>query len=377
MNKKKKILFFHFDLQGGGAEKVLVNLLNHLNPDKYDITLQLVFGLGVNMENIPSYVKVKCLFRHQFRGFSRFQRLFTPSFWHNRLIHESYDIEIGYMENFPTRIISACPNRATKLIAWVHTPFDDFEDCIQSFKSMQEAEACYKKFDRIAFVSEESKNVFVKKFCEVKVPMIVLRNINDTKRIIELSKKEIPITLSEETINICSVGRLIPVKGYERLLSVVRDLKQSTQKKFHLYLLGKGPCKEQLEKLIQSYAIEDVVTLLGFDDNPYRYVARMDLFVCSSFKEGFSTAVTESVVLGTPVITTNISGMSEILEKGKYGMIVENDEESLYRGIYQLINDVDMIHAFSEHIKADYQPKTNEIASQYEELFDNLCANAL
>ena len=59
MNKKKKILFFHFDLQGGGAEKVLVNLLNHLNPEKYDITLQTIFGAGPNVNSLPSHILPK------------------------------------------------------------------------------------------------------------------------------------------------------------------------------------------------------------------------------------------------------------------------------------------------------------------------------
>ena len=73
---KKKILFCIFDLKGGGAEKVLANLLKQLNPNKYDITVFAIFGVGVNIERLPQYVNLKYVFKHQFRGFTTLMKFF-------------------------------------------------------------------------------------------------------------------------------------------------------------------------------------------------------------------------------------------------------------------------------------------------------------
>ena len=83
--------------------------------------------------------------------------------------------------------------------------------------------------------------------------------------------------------------------------------------------------------------LEGAVTLLGYQTNPYRYVAKCDLFVCPSFAEGFSTAATEALIVGTPVLTTRVSGMEEMLGDGEYGVIVDNDEEALYQGLRDML----------------------------------------
>ena len=86
--------------------------------------------------------------------------------------------------------------------------------------------------------------------------------------------------------------------------------------------------------------MEKLVTLLGYDTNPYQYIARADLFVCASFSEGFSTAATEALIVGTPVCTVEVSGMKEMLgENDEYGIVTENSEEALYEGIKRLLDD--------------------------------------
>ena len=108
----------------------------------------------------------------------------------------------------------------------------------------------------------------------------------------------------------------------------------------HTYLLGIGPEQEALERFVRENHLEDSFTLLGYQINPYQYVAGCDLFVCSSWAEGYSTAVTEALIVGTPVVTTRVSGMEELLgEHDEYGVITENEEEALYQGIRQLVSD--------------------------------------
>ena len=78
---------------------------------------------------------------------------------------------------------------------------------------------------------------------------------------------------------------------------------------------------------------------------------RCDLFVCSSRSEGFSTSVIEALVLGIPVITTNCSGMIEILGENEFGIIVNNDEESLYKGLTNLLLNNNIIREYAEKAK--------------------------
>ena len=87
--------------------------------------------------------------------------------------------------------------------------------------------------------------------------------------------------------------------------------------------------KQLIEDAIRENKLQEHIHLLGYDMNPYKYVSKMDLFICSSYAEGYSTAVTESIIVGTPVITTECSGMSEILGDSQAGIIVENSDDGL------------------------------------------------
>ena len=115
-------------------------------------------------------------------------------------------------------------------------------------------------------------------------------------------------------------------------------MKEKVKFNWQLYILGQGEQKSLIESMIMKYGLQEHIYLLGYDMNPYKYVSKMDVFVCSSYKEGYSTAVTESLVVGTPVITTDCSGMSEILGDSKAGVIVENSDEGLKVVLEDLLN---------------------------------------
>ena len=92
-------------------------------------------------------------------------------------------------------------------------------------------------------------------------------------------------------------------------------------------------------KLAVACGVADSVTFLGYQTNPYKYVAKCDLFVCASHSEGFSTAATEALIVGTPVCTVEVSGMKEMLgENNEWGIVTENDEDALYQGIKRLLD---------------------------------------
>lgn len=368
----KNILFFHFDLQGGGAEKVLVNLLNNLDANKYRITLQTVFGTGPNIKDIPLNVRFKYLFKNIFRGFSRIMRFAPPWLLHRLIVRDNYDIEVAFLESSPTRIVSACPNKKTKKIAWVHTTYTKDHSIIKSYRNRNEAVKAYNKFDHIAFVSEDTLKAFRVMMPEVTVPMSVVHNVIDLDQTRQLAQEPCPIVCDKSLVNLYSVGRLTKVKGFDRLLNCLSKLVAEGISNFHLYLLGQGEERDNLIALTESLGLSDYVSFLGYDANPYRYAKKMDLFVCSSYIEGYSTAVTEAITLGVPVLTTKCSGMNEILQEGKYGMIVPNDEASLLDGLKELIVNTDKIDEYRQRIATGEKMTTQTFVAKYEELFDTI-----
>lgn len=330
---KTKILFFHFDLGVGGAEKVLVNLVNNLPSDKYDITLCLLFNSGIRLKDIGSHVKLIYLFnRRPFRGVTRILQIFSPRFLYKRAVKERYDVEISYIEGIPARILSGSSNRNSRKFAWVHSDsLRSFKSC---FRSINEARKCYSRYEKIAFVSETARRHFIEGLRWEK-PTEIVHNVVDTTDIIEKSKEDIPFGLDPDKINLCIVGRLHYHKSHHRLFEALSLI---SERKWHLYVVGDGELRPQIEEQIQTLGLSDNVTLVGFDRNPYRYMAKMDAIICSSVLEGYSTVATEAMVLGVPFITTDCAGMSDILEDKESGLIVSNDVEGLSDGLHKFLS---------------------------------------
>lgn len=339
MNIKKKILFFHFDLGEGGAERVLVNLLNNLDSEKYEITLRTIFTGQINNKQLKQHIKFKPLFnRPAFRGMRLLFKAIPAKVLNKILIKESFDYQIAFLEGIPTRIVGAVTSKnGEKKFAWVHVSADQPNAFTTSFRSKKEFSRIYKNFTKIAFVSNQALVDF-EKFYDISVTKGIVHNVNDFGKIRTLSNESIDISLSKNTINICSVGRLTKQKRFDRLINALYRLDQKGFENWHLYLLGKGELESDLIALRDKLRLSHKITFMGFQDNPYKFISKMDLFVCSSEREGFSTAVTEAVFLGLPVVTTLCAGMEEIIENTRTGFIVENSQEGLYSGLELFFN---------------------------------------
>lgn len=370
---KKKILFFHYDLQGGGAERVLVNLFKFIDYTKYEVTLKTIFGAGPYVEAVPDQVKFSSVFKHEFRGFNQMMKILPGRFWHWLFIRGRYDIEVAYLENSPTRIIASCPHKDTKKVGWVHVEFKQRKTPLAGFRNAKEMINAYNRLDELIFVAHRTKECFENLFPEIKVPTRVIHNVNDFNQIMELAEASMPFELDKNCLNLCAVNRLIQMKGFNRLIDALYRLKSDGLiENVKLYILGKGEERENLQRSIDEYGLEQHVKLLGFDPNPYKYLSKMDLFVCSSYREGYSTSTTEAIALGIPVFTTDCSGMEEILEYGKYGMIVPNDDESIYLGLKDLLTHREKIDQYAANIKEFSDMTTQALVDEYEKFFDSL-----
>ncbi len=344
-----KILFLIHDLGQGGAEKVLVNLVNNMDATKFDITVMSLFGGGVNEQFLKPNIKYKTVFKKTFPGNSKIMKVLSPKALHNLFIKDKYDIEVSYLEGPSARIISGCNNKDAKLVCWIHSTQHAEQKSSSSFRTYNESNNCYKKFNKIITVSDFVKESFNTIYPEI-TNIETLYNVLESDKILKLKEESVEC-FNENEFNIIAVGKIEKNKGVDkmaRILKRLRDEKYSV----HWYALGKGSYKNTLEVYLKENKLENYFTFLGYQTNPYKYVAKSDLFVCASNSEGFSTAATEALIVGTPVITTPVSGMEEMLGKNnEYGMISEMSEDSLYGGIKKLLDNSELLKHYKEKAK--------------------------
>ena len=354
-----KVLFLIHDLGQGGAEKVLVNLVNRMDPAKFDVSVTALFGGGVNEQFLAPHIHYRAVFPRMIPANSHIMKLFTPAQLHAFCVKEHYDIEVSYLEGPSARVISGCPHDDTTCVSWVHCTMASDKHAAMSFRNKEEAAACYNRMDRMVFVSQGVRDAFLTHLPYNGVPLVLYNTIL-TDEILEKAQEPAPEMEGDKSIALVAAGTLKEVKGFDRLLRIIKQLKEE-QYPIHLYLLGIGPLRQQFEKYIADNELQDTVTLLGYQTNPYKYVAKSDLFVCSSHSEGFSTAATEALVVGTPVCTVEVSGMKEMLgENNEYGVVTENDEQALCDGIKRFLDDF----TYMAHYKAQADKRGKDFATE-------------
>ena len=333
------------DLGQGGAEKVLVNLVNNMDRTKFDITVMALFGGGVNEQFLKKDIRLITCHKKTIRGNSHIMKLFTPKQLYGHYIKEHYDIIVSYLEGPSARIVSGCTDETTKLVSWIHCTMQSPEHAAIGFRRATEAQVCYQKMDAIAYVSGTVRDAFLKNI-SYSGNSVVVYNTNESRLIVD--KANHSADLPQDRFCWCGVGKVTPNKGFDRMIRIQKRLAEAGYKA-HLYILGEGPQRAELEKLSAECGVADSVTFLGYQTNPYKYVAKCDLFVCASHSEGFSTAATEALIVGVPVCTVEVSGMKEMLgEHNEWGIVTENDEEALYQGIKRLLDDPTLLAHYQE-----------------------------
>lgn len=340
-----KILFLIPNLGHGGAEKVLVNLVNHMNKNKFDITVMTLYDGGVNKNFLSKDIKYESCFKRTIKGGSQVLKLATPAFLYSKLIKDHYDIVVSYLEGQTARIVSGCNDNETKLVSWIHVEQHTLQQASYTFRSTREMKKCYFRFDKTICVSQYVKDDFQKL---VPVENIeVLYNTIESEKIRELAEETVEEGLFDKNeIKICGIGTLKKSKGFDRLLRVHKRLSDEGYI-VHTYILGEGEEQKELEEYVLNQHLDTSVSFLGYQINPYKYLSKCDLFVCTSFAEGFSTAATEALIVGTPVCTVEVSGMKEMLgEHNEYGVVTKNDEDSFFEGVKELLENRNLLEYY-------------------------------
>lgn len=331
-----KILFFIETLSGGGAEKVLQNLVNNMDKEKFDITVQTVWR-----ENPEKYLNKNIRYKYIYPYYSKLNNykyrlsvlLKTIYPLH---IKDNYDIEVAYLECGATKVISTSTNKKAKKFAWVHCDLSKKMSNINEFK--RKSVNWYKKFDKVVCVSRDVENSF-KSIYGNEFDTEVIYNVIDDCSIKEKADETVgDYSFDEKAPTIVSVGRLSKQKRFDRLIEAHRLL-LSDGVSNNLLIIGEGDERENLEQTIISSGVQETVTLSGFKSNPYPYIKNADLLASSSDYEGFSSFVAEGLILGKAIVTTECNGMKELLGNSQYGIITECDAKALSEGIKKLLAD--------------------------------------
>lgn len=330
-----KILFFIETLTGGGAEKVLRDLVNHMDQTKFDITVQTVWPCDAIRYLAPG-IRYKSMYASGSRANRLRYRAEAESGLAYRLhIKDDYDIECAYLEMGSTKVMAASTNKRAKKLAWVHCDLSKAVADPQTYAA--KTAPWYAKYDQVVCVSQTVKEQFDKLF-QHRFDSVVLHNVIDDAVIQEKALLSLPEGRKKRRLTVLSVGRFTPAKNYMRLLKAHKRLLDEGME-HDLWILGEGPERPMLEQYVAENNLTDSVWMPGFVDNPYPFMREADFLACSSVFEGFSTFLTEGVILGKPIVTTDVSGMRELFGNSEHGLIVENDDEAFLNGMRRMLVD--------------------------------------
>lgn len=341
----KKILIVNNNLDMGGIQKSLMNLLKEVHKE-YDITLLLFSKSGILLKDVPNDVKIitpnKC---YQMLGlpksalkhhplmfclkylllkytsvFSRRSAMRVLGLFQKKI--KGYDVVISY-SHLPNHkyFANGCGDFVLDKVVCRHKICLIHCDYLHSGFMSEENNREYDEFDRIACCSDSVKSRFIQgtKISENKV--YTLRNFYDFD-IIKLANHK-PYVYEDNCINLLSVARLSSEKGIDKAIDV---LAATERKDIKYYIAGDGPQKDLLQEKIKEYNMEKQVFLLGEQQNPYRYMINADYLLVPSIHEAAPMVFDEANILKLPIISTNTTSAKEmVLSNG--GIVCENSAE--------------------------------------------------
>lgn len=340
MNTSKKICLVFNHLQfADGVCRSAIAIANLLVREK-DVEVDLIPLFKYDKEVLSlldERVTVKTIFCGYFRGLADILTICPLKLLYKLIIRKKYDIEIAFQFGPATKILSASTNVKSLKLVWMHGY--DYGLTYHQY---------YKKYHKVITVSKCNAERFRSETNDlIKVDYVY--NPIDDNEVLKNSKELTTYNLAEG-LKFIAVGRLSPEKGYERLVKEAARLINEGYS-FHLYIIGDGPTRGSLEKLIKDNAVDNNVVLMGSKSNPHKYMSKCDIMICSSYSEGYSTVCAESIMLGVPVISTAVSGAVEIIEDSGAGMVMGMNDEDLYKALKYILLNPSIIDIWKECVK--------------------------
>lgn len=384
MKEKCKILFVIYGLGMGGAEKSLVNLLQEINYEKFEVDLYLFDYLETREDNgkrkeLPSKVNfivpdddVKFLTTKRYKNLIKyfsFKRLFylliskikarkfkdqykrNQVLWKSsysklvKKIDKEYDCAVSFMHSYPNYFVIE-KVKAKKKILWVHTDYS----ILASNKNFDYD--YFNKADKVVTISERCLYELELAFPSIKNTFLSLYNLIPIKRIKDLSNQYIPEYFNDDCINLLSIGRLVHLKGFDIAIKAAKELKKANVK-FKWVILGEGEERENLEDMIDD-EIKDDVFLPGNNYNPYPYFKKCNFVIQTSLYEGKSIVLDEAKIFEKPIICTEYNTVRDQIVDEYNGIIVPlNDFIAIKNKIIELAENDNLRMKIIENLKKE------------------------
>jgi glycosyltransferase involved in cell wall biosynthesis len=368
MPQKKKLLFHVQLLLAGGIEKVLLELLQGLPADKYDISLLITHNLRekeVLKSQIPAHIPVHYLLEARWLNWAKKKKMTANITVPEKLLAEMV------LPPFQSRVIA---RRLAELTDGVDV-FIDFDMTLGSYhdaiRAKRRVAYCHFSFanywggkkrkldvlakrlqqnDRVIMLCDEMKDEAAAMYPLLAPKLSRLYNALDLERIKE--RAEEPLNGFEQFEGkefLLSVGRLQESqKDFSTLIRAYANSVKESGVQIPLVIVGKGGSQQDLEDLARQQGVGELITFTGFQSNPYKWMKRCKMFLFSSRYEGLPTVLIEALSLGCPIIATECpTGVRETLMDGETGILVPvGDAKAMSQSIYSLINDTKKPEAF-------------------------------
>ena len=400
---KKKLLFVNESLALAGGEKSLIALLSKLDPNKYEIDLQL-FKYGKELDAfIPEHVNIlpplpytQFVTKGWFKNIGTLINLSTIGFFISKLTYsinirrgaynhpeksqiywkaaansltvsnKKYDVAIAYAQGIPTYYVID-KTEAKRKIAWVNTNVD-FPPVNKIFQK-----SYYKKYDVIVPVSEITKEHLNNVFPQLRSKYYTIYDMIDYAYILNMASLK-TVNFNKKIFNILTVSRLNQyMKGFDITLQVCKILKERGVI-FHWYVLGEGSYREKIQEFVAVNKLESFITLLGTNSNPYPYYKSADLYVQTSRKEGFGISIAEARLLNLPVVTTRFDTVFMQMVHGKNGLVVDINATAVANAIELLMKNKQLYNAIIKYQKQE-QKENYESVEKFDRLINKLCVS--
>ncbi len=386
----KKILFMMINMNVGGTEKALLNMLSVMPRDQFDITILFLEKYGDLLGELPKDIKieylnvysenkdllnnspqqeaikllkngdyldaVKLLLIHiltKIKGertlFYRYVLKKYPDF------NKEFDIAVAYAG--PMDFISyfiANKVTAKRKIQWIHF------DVSKIGLNLKFVSKVLNQFDKVFVVSQEGKKALLRMAPQLKEKTEVFSNIISSEHILQQASVGEGFNDNFAGVRILTVGRLTQEKGQELCIKVLKRLKEQDYN-VRWYCIGEGTQRANYESIINQYNLQNDFILLGSKTNPYSYMKNCDIYVQPSKHEGYCITLAEARCFNKPIVTTNFAGANEQIRNMKTGLIINYDEEEMYTAIKKLLDDQNLARTFCENLSLEIINSTNEI----------------
>lgn len=347
---KKKVIFVTKALWIGGIETALINLLNHIDYNKYDVTLLTLHGVLELLDKINSKCRVLSADREKTFSFKeryKYIRLYhlteqtdSPSRLHKAFLWMTPAIKcvenrlyIRYIrrclsgEHFDTCVIFS---DVTAEIAIRAVAADRYLMYYHhgAMRHVYHDQIAYRKCDKIIAVSENQADELKRFVPAAADKIIVIHNLTDADGIRRKANQPTEEVFDPKRFHIVTVGRVSREKGMDIAVRVCAKLVENGYKRICWWIVGEGPMIKEVRTLVTELGVEPYMKLVGKKENPYPYIRQADLYVQPSRFESFGLTMLEAMILGKTVIATMTAGAKEILAQRKDSIIcVKNTEE--------------------------------------------------